>query len=135
MSEPTKWVIEDPAERGIFWPSEELKKRAWVSDESIYAEAAKDPVAFWAKLAREGLDWYREWDEPYKEELPYFKWAIGGKLNACYNCVDRHIKTWRRNKAAIIGVREPFDEPSRTLTYYDLYREVNKFANVLKSLG
>jgi len=135
MTEATKWVVEDPKEKEIFWPSKELKKKAWVSDESIYAEADKDPVAFWAKLAREGLDWYKEWDETYKEKLPYFKWFVGGKLNASYNCLDRHIKTWRRNKAAIIGVREPIDEPSKTLTYYDLYREVNKFANVLKSLG
>jgi len=135
VSEAIRWVVEDAKGKGIFWPSEALKRRAWVSDESIYAEADKNPVAFWAKLAREGLDWYREWDEPYKEELPYFKWAIGGKLNACYNCVDRHVKTWRRNKAAIIGVPEPIDEASKILTYYDLYREVNKFANVLKGLG
>ncbi|MBA7684325.1 Acetyl-coenzyme A synthetase [subsurface metagenome] len=135
MTEATKWVVEDPKEKEIFWPSEELKRKAWVSDESIYAEADKDPVAFWAKLAREGLDWYKEWDKDYESEPPYFRWFIGGKLNASYNCLDRHIKTWRRNKAAIIGVREPIDEPSKTLTYYDLYREVNKFANVLKSLG
>jgi len=135
VKEPIEWVVKDSENEDVFWPSKEMRKRAWVSDESIYEEADKDPVAFWAKLAREGLDWYREWDEPYKEELPYFKWAIGGKLNACYNCVDRHIKTWRRNKVAIIGVREPIDEPSKILTYYDLYREVNKFANVLKGLG
>ncbi len=135
MTKAIKWIVEDSKEKEIFWPSKELKKKAWVSDESIYAEADNDPVAFWAKLAREGLDWFKEWDETYKEELPYFKWFVGGKLNASYNCLDRHIKTWRRNKAAIIGVREPIDEPSKTLTYYDLYREVNKFANVLKSLG
>jgi len=130
-----KWVEEDANEKEIFWPNGELKKKAWVSDESIYEEADKDPVAFWAKLAREGLDWFKEWDKAYEEEPPYFKWFIGGKLNACYNCVDRHTKTWRRNKVAIIGVREPIDEPSKTLTYYDLYREVNQFANVLKGLG
>jgi len=130
-----KWVEEDANEKEIFWPNGELKKKAWVSDESIYEEADKDPVAFWAKLAREGLDWFKEWDKAYEEEPPYFKWFIGGKLNACYNCVDRHTKTWRRNKVAIIGVREPIDEPSKTLTYYDLYREVSQFANVLKGLG
>jgi acetyl-CoA synthetase len=130
-----RWVAEDAKEKEVFWPSEEMKRRAWVSDESIYEEAAKDPMAFWAARAREGLDWYREWDEVYKSKPPYFKWFIGGKLNACYNCVDRHVETWRRNKTAIIGVQEPIDEPSRKLTYYDLYREVNKFANVLKGLG
>jgi len=135
MQKATGWVVEDAEERGIFWPTEEMKKKAWVSDESIYDEADRDPVVFWAKLAREGLDWYKEWDKAYEENLPYFRWFIGGKLNASYNCLDRHIKTWRRNKVAIIGVREPLDEPTKTLTFYDLYREVNKFANVLKSLG
>ena len=135
MTEAKKWVVEDPKEKEVFWPSDEMKKIAWVSDESLYEKADKDPVAFWGERAREGLDWFKEWDETYKEELPYFKWFAGGKLNASYNCLDRHVKTSRRNKAAIIGVREPIDEPSVTLTYWDLYREVNKFANVLKSLG
>lgn len=135
MTEAKKWVVEDPKEKEVFWPSDEMKKVAWVSDESLYEKADKDPVAFWGERAREGLDWYKEWDETYKEEPPYFKWFAGGKLNASYNCLDRHVKTSRRNKAAIIGVREPIDEPSVTLTYWDLYREVNKFANVLKSLG
>jgi acetyl-CoA synthetase len=135
VTEAAKWIVKDPAEEDVYWPSKEMKKRAWISDESIYEEAARDPVAFWAERAREGLDWYKEWDEAYKWEPPYFKWFIGGKLNASYNCLDRHVKTWRRNKAAIIGVREPIDEEAKVLTYYDLYREVNKFANVLKSLG
>jgi len=123
MQKATGWVVEDAEERGIFWPTEEMKKKAWVSDESIYDEADRDPVVFWAKLAREGLDWYKEWDKAYEENLPYFRWFIGGKLNASYNCLDRHIKTWRRNKVAIIGVREPLDEPTKTLTFYDLYRD------------
>jgi len=135
MPEATKWVVKDPEEEDIYWPSEEMKKKAWVTNESIYEEADKDPVAFWAERAREGLDWYKEWDEAYRWEPPYFNWFIGGKLNASYNCLDRHVRTWRRNKAAIIGVREPIDEEAKVLTYYDLYREVNKFANVLKSLG
>ena len=135
MTEATKWIVKGPEEEDVYWPSEEMKKRAWITDESIYEEADKDPVAFWAERAREGLDWYKEWNKAYKWEPPYFKWFIGGKLNASYNCLDRHVKTWRRNKAAIIGVREPIDEEAKVLTYYDLYREVNKFANVLKSLG
>jgi len=135
MTEAIDWVIEDAKEKNIFWPSQELRKKAWVSDDSIYEEADSDPVAFWAKLAREGLDWYKEWDKTYEWKPPFYKWFIGGKLNASYNCADRHIKTWRRNKAAIIWEPEPVDEPTRVLTYYDLYREVNKLANVLKSLG
>jgi len=135
MTEAIEWVIEDAKEKNIFWPSQELRKKAWVSDDSIYEEADKDPVTFWAKLAREGLDWYKEWNKTYEWKPPFYKWFIGGKLNASYNCADRHIKTWRRNKAAIIWEPEPVDEPCRILTYYDLYREVNKLANVLKSLG
>ncbi|MFX0097636.1 MAG: AMP-binding protein, partial [Candidatus Hodarchaeota archaeon] len=119
----------------MYWPSEESKKKAWVNDESIYDEADRDPVAFWEKLAREGLDWYKEWDKGYEWNPPFYKWFVNGKLNACYNAVDRHIMTWRRNKAAIIWEPEPTEEMPRILTYNDLYREVNKFANVLKGLG
>ncbi|MBS7625268.1 MAG: acetate--CoA ligase [Candidatus Bathyarchaeia archaeon] len=132
---PIKWVVEDPKRKNVFWPSEEMKKRAWVSDEKIYEEAAKDPVAWWAKLAKEGITWFKEWTETYVWDPPFYKWFVGGKLNICYNAVDRHVKGWRRNKAAIIWEPEPPNEPHRVLTYYDLYREVNKFANVLKSLG
>ena len=135
MKETTTWVVADPDQEDMFWPSEAMKQRAWMSDPSIYEESDKDPVAFWEKLAREGLHWYKEWDTAYNEAPPYFTWFQGGRLNASYNCLDRHVKTWRRNKVAIIGVREPIDEPAQSLTYYDLYREVNKFANVLKSLG
>ncbi len=135
MSKPVKWVKEDPNNKLVFWPTDEMKKRAWVSDDSIYKEAAEDPVAFWAARAKEGLDWFKPWTEDYQWNPPYFKWFVGGKLNASYNALDRHIKTWRRNKAAIIWEPEPPDEPGRVLTFKDVYREVNKFANVLKSLG
>ncbi len=135
MSKQVKWVREDPNNKLVFWPTEEMKKRAWIGDENIYREAAKDPVAFWAAKAKEGLDWFKEWTEPYWWKPPFYKWFVNGKINASYNALDRHVKTWRRNKAAIIWEPEPPDEQARVLTYYDLYREVNKFANVLKSLG
>ncbi len=135
MSKPAVWVEKDKVKENVYWPSEEMKQRAWVVDEAIYEEASKDPVAFWGKLAKEGLDWFEPWSETYRPDYPYFKWFIGGKLNASYNCLDRHVKTWRRNKAAIIWVPEPPDEPPRTLTYMDLYLEVNRMANVLKMLG
>ena len=128
-----KWVVEK--ERDVFWPSKEMRKYAWVSDEKIYKEANKNQIKFWERLAREGLIWFRQWERGYVWEKPYFKWFVNGELNASYNCVDRHIGTWRKNKAAIIWVPEPVNEPTRILTYYDLYREVNKFANVLKGLG
>ena len=133
MQKGKNWVVKGEGE--IFWPSPELKKIAWLSDESIYEKANKDPLAFWAERAREGLEWFKEWDKIYEWNPPYFKWFIGGKLNICYNAVDRHVKTWRKNKAAIIWEPEPPEERNRVLTYNDLYREVNKFANVLKNLG
>ena len=135
MFKPVMWVRRDTKNNNVFWPSDELKKKAWVKDESIYTEATKDPAAFWAKLAREGLEWFKEWNETYQWKPPYYKWFLNGKLNISFNALDRHIETWRRNKAAIIWVPEPPNEKERVLTYFDLYREVNKFANVLKSLG
>ncbi|GBC91770.1 Acetyl-coenzyme A synthetase [bacterium HR15] len=119
-------------EQRVFPPSEEFVRQANVSDPSIYEEASRDYEAFWAKCA-EILDWYERWHTVLEWNPPYAKWFIGGKLNACYNCVDRHVKTWRRNKAALIWEGEPGEE--RVLTYGDLHREVQKFANVLKSLG
>jgi acetyl-CoA synthetase len=133
MQKGKNWVIKGDGE--FFSPSPELKKIAWVSDESIYEKAGKDPLSFWAERAREGLEWFKEWNKIYEWNPPYFKWFIGGKLNICYNAVDRHVKTWKKNKAAIIWEPEPPEERNRVLTYNDLYREVNKFANVLKTLG
>ena len=130
-----KWVVQDPEKKNVFWPSDDLRKKAWISDESIYKEAEKDPVAFWGKKAKEGLEWFQAWTETYQWDPPYYKWFINGKINASYNALDRHVKTWRKNKAAIIWEPEPPDEPARVLTYNDLYREVNKLANVFKSLG
>jgi len=133
--EPIKWVVENPNEKGVFWPSEELKRKAWMADEKIYEKAARDPIAFWEERAAEGLEWFKRWNEPYRWEQPYIKWFIGGKLNACYNAVDRHVKAGMGDKKAIIWVPELPNEEARVLTYNDIYREVNRFANVLKSLG
>ena len=115
-----------------FPPSPEWKKSANITDPSVYGRASADPETFWADFARE-LDWMEPWEEVLKWIPPYAQWFIGGKLNASANCLDRHVRTARRNKAAIIWEGEPGDR--RTLTYWDLYREVSAFANVLKSLG
>jgi acetyl-CoA synthetase len=115
-----------------FPPSPDFHLGAVVGDLEIYEKADRDPEAFWEGFARE-LDWIRPWDRVLEWHAPHAKWFVGGKLNACANCVDRHIKTARRNKAAIIWEGEPGDR--RTLTYWDLYRQVSAFANVLKSLG
>ncbi len=115
-----------------FPPSEAFRAQALVRDEAIYEEAARDPEAFWAKFASE-LEWSTPWTQVLDWQPPHAQWFVGGKLNASVNCVDRHARGPRRNKAAIIWEGEPGDR--RTLTYHDLYREVSQFANVLKSLG
>jgi acetyl-CoA synthetase len=115
-----------------FPPPDSFRAGAVVADERIYAEASRDPEAFWARLAGE-LEWSRPWTTVLDWQPPHAKWFVGGQLNASVNCVDRHVRGPRRNKAAIIWEGEPGDQ--RTLTYFDLYREVQTFANVLKSLG
>ncbi|MEW6447326.1 MAG: acetate--CoA ligase [Bacillota bacterium] len=119
-------------EERIFYPPEDFVKQANVKGKEIYAEARANSRLYWAMQA-ERLEWFKKWDKVLEWNFPFAKWFVNGKLNASYNCVDRHLKTWRRNKAAIIFEGEPGD--SRTLTYWDLYREVTKFANVLKGLG
>src|SRR5215217_1042545 len=115
-----------------FPPSSEWKTRAIVSDPAVYDRAEADPEAFWAAFARE-LDWIQPWTEVVRWKPPNAEWFVGGKLNVAANCVDRHVRTARRNKAAIVWEGEPGDR--RTLTYWDLFRQVSAFANVLKSLG
>ena len=115
-----------------FTAPETFRRNAVVRDDSIYAEAERDPQAFWSRFAEE-LEWSRRWDRVLEWQPPHAKWFVGGKLNASVNCVDRHVRGPRRNKAALIWEGEPGDR--RTLTYFDLFRQVSAFANVLKSLG
>ena len=115
-----------------FPPSEAFKRHANAADPSIYERAAKDPQGFWAAEAKR-LDWFTPWQQVLDWKAPWVKWFVGGKLNVAYNCVDRHAASHRRNKAALIWEGEPGD--SRVLTYGMLQREVNRFANVLRSLG
>ena len=117
----------------VFASPEGFANNAHVNDDSVFAQAAADPEAFWASIADE-LHWFKKWDQVLDESNPpFYKWFVGGKLNITYNCLDRHLTSWRRNKAAIIWEGEPGDQV--VLTYYDLWREVNKFANALKGLG
>ena len=115
-----------------FPPSREFRAAANVNDEGVYVRAEKDPEAFWAAFASE-LEWSTRWKAVLEWNPPHAKWFVGGTLNACVNCVDRHVRGPRRNKAALIWEGEPGDR--RTLTYFDLFRQVSQFANVLKSLG
>src|SRR6266852_5701954 len=115
-----------------FRPSAAFVKAAQVKSPAVYKEAARNSVAFWEKQART-LRWMKPWRKGLEWKLPYAKSFVGGKLNVSDNCLDRHVRGPRRNKAAFIWEGEPGDR--RTLTYWDLYRQVNAFANVLKSLG
>src|SRR5881392_2912350 len=115
-----------------FAPNEHWRTHANITDPKIYERAARDPESFWAGFARE-LEWITPWDTVLEWNAPHARWFAGRKINASANCLDRHIRTARRNKAAIIWEGEPGDR--RTLTYWDLYRQVGAFANVLKSLG
>jgi len=117
-----------------YYPSEEVKKHAKIQDyEAVYKEAMQDIEAFWAKQAQ-NLDWFKPWDKVLdRSNAPFFKWFVGAKTNIAHNALDRHAKTWRRNKLAIIWEGEPGDK--RTFSYWRLWQETNKFANVLKSMG
>jgi acetyl-CoA synthetase len=119
-------------EHRTFPPSDEWRARAIASDPSVYEHAARDPEGFWSSFASQ-LEWMRPWNEVLRWTPPDAQWFVGGKLNASVNCVDRHARSARRNRAAIIWEGEPGDR--RTLTYWDLFRQVSMFANVLKSLG
>jgi acetyl-CoA synthetase len=124
-------------ESRLFPPTAEFAKQARIPSyeayEKLYAEAARDTEAFWGKLAKEELHWFKPFDKILEWNEPFAKWFVGGQTNVSYNCLDAHLKTWRKNKAAIIWEGEPGD--SRTLTYQQLHHEVCKFANVLQSHG
>jgi acetyl-CoA synthetase len=115
-----------------FPPPKDFVKRALVNKASVYTEAARNPVRFWEGRARE-LRWMKPWKKTLDWKPPYAKWFVGGKLNVSDNCLDRHVTTARRTKAALIWEGEPGD--TRTLTYWDLYREVQRFAAALKRHG
>ena len=133
MADETHPEIDDLLrEHRAFPPPPEFRRKAHVRDERIYADAARDPEAFWAGFASE-LEWSRRWDTVLDWQPPHAKWFVGGQLNVSVNCLDRHVRGARRNKAAIIWEGEPGDR--RTLTYFELFREVSAFANVLKSFG
>jgi acetyl-CoA synthetase len=116
-----------------FDPPPAFRDAALIRDVSIYARAEADPEAFWAEQAAE-LTWSKPWSRVLDWKAPSAHWFPGGELNASVNCLDRHIAGPRRNKAALIWEGEPYGD-RQTWTYFDLYRQVNKFGNVLKSLG
>lgn len=118
----------------VFYPSDEVIKQANVKEyDNLYEHSIKNREGFWAEQA-ESLDWYKKWDKVLDDSnKPFYKWYTGAKTNIIQNAIDRHLKTWRRNKLAIIWEGEPGDV--KTYSYHALNREVSKFANVLKSMG
>jgi len=125
-------------EERVFLPPKELSEKAYIKSmaeyEALYKRSVEDPEGFWAEIAEQNITWYNKWDKvlDYNFETPYINWFKNAKLNASYNCLDRNLDSLR-NKAAIIW--EADDGEVKTYTYWQLYREVNKFANVLKKLG
>jgi acetyl-CoA synthetase len=124
-------------EERVFHPSTAFAEQAYIKSmeelEKLRAEASADPERFWARFAESELHWFRKWDKVLEWEPPHAQWFVGGKINISDNCLDRHLGTWRRNKAALIWEGEPGD--TRTLTYQQLHTDVCRFANVLKRLG
>ncbi len=120
-------------ESQLFEPPGSFQEKALVSDRRLYESAQKNRLAFWASMA-EDVEWMKKWDTIFEDDdAPFYRWFNGGTLNVSFNCVDRHTLTSRRNKAALIFEGEPGD--SVTLTYQQLYREVNRFSSGLKKIG
>src|SRR5574341_1529877 len=137
MSSPVTNIESVLHEERVFSSPPEFYPRAHIKSmeelEALRAEAADDPEKFWARFAESELHWFKKWETVLKWEAPHAEWFVGGKINISVNCLDRHLSTWRRNKAALIWEGEPGE--LRTLTYQQLHAEVCRFANVLKKIG
>ena len=124
-------------EKRLFSPSAEFSQNAHIKSaedyQRLYDKAQANPEAFWSELAENELDWFQKWDTVLDWQPPFAKWFVNGKINISHNCLDRHLTTANKNKAAIVWEGEPGD--SRTITYAQLHREVSQFANALKQLG
>ncbi len=121
-------------EQEFYYPSPDIVEQAHIKEyEALYQKSLQDPQAFWAEHAAE-LEWFKKWDSVLDDSNPpFYKWFSGGLTNIVHNALDRHLKTWRKNKLALIWEGEPGDV--RTFSYFALHREVCKFANVLRSMG
>ncbi len=128
MANPIEVLLK---EKRTFKPPKAFAKRA-VAKATLYRRARANPGRFWEAEARR-LDWFKSWRKVLEWKPPHAKWFIGGKLNVSYNCLDRHVAGANRTKAALIWEGEPGDQ--RTLTYWDLYRAVNRFAAALRGHG
>jgi len=130
------------SEKRVFYPPKEFVEKARLKSldeyKKMWERSIKDPAGFWGEMASQHIDWFKKWDGAVEEysfkDKIWLKYFVNGKLNITYNCLDRHLKTWRKNKAALIFQGEPLEE-AKTYTYLQLHREVCKFANVLKKFG
>lgn len=118
----------------VYYPSQEVVNHAIIKDwDDLNEKARKDYPGFWSAIADE-LHWFKKWDKVIDDsDKPFYKWFTGAKTNIVYNCLDTHVKTFRRNKLALIWEGE--NGESKTFSYFALHRETCKFANILKSLG
>ncbi len=125
------------ANSNVYPPPPEFVRRAHVQGmdgyRALYQKAAEKPEEFWGELAEKELSWFRKWSHVFEWNPPFARWFVGGKINASYNCVDRHLTTHRKNKVAILWEGEPGDQ--RQISYQELHRLVCRFANVLKARG
>jgi acetyl-CoA synthetase len=134
-----KKIVATSEDKQIYEPSDAVKLKAYIKNldeyQKLYQRSANDPKGFWAECA-EQLDWYKKWDKVLEWDFnkPEVKWFLGGKLNVSYNCLDRHLNSWRSNKVALIWQGEPLEE-NRIFTYQQLHYHVCKFANVLRKFG
>jgi acetyl-CoA synthetase len=119
-------------EHRSYAPAPAFRRRAHVSTTAAHRRAEKERLTFWAERAAE-LEWIRPWRKVLDWKPPHAQWFVGGKLNVSVNCLDRHVRTAARNKVAILWEGEPGDR--RAISYWELHREVNRFANALKGLG
>jgi len=116
-----------------FEPPPEFREQALLRDASVYEQAARDPQGWWARQAEE-LHWFDRWDTVLDDsEPPFYKWFLGGTLNASYNCLDRHVEAGRGDQVAIHWRGEEGEE--RDVTYAKLLGEVMRVANALKAVG
>jgi acetyl-CoA synthetase len=136
MTDSTDNITSILKETRFFPPPAEFQQQAginsWAEYETLYQASVADPAGFWGDIAKQ-LHWFEPWQQVLDWQLPWAKWFVGGRINVAYNCLDRHLTSWRKNKAAIIWEGEPGD--SRVLTYQQLHYEVCRFANVLRGLG
>ena len=124
-----------PQEGEVYYPEPAVVAQATVPDwEALAKFAQADLAGFWAQRAEE-LEWFKKWDQVLDESNPpFFKWFVGGQTNIVHNAVDRHLKTWRRNKLALIWESED-GKDHRTFSYFAMNREVNRWANLIKAMG